>query len=122
MAKDLTVIFEDLPGALAKMGETLGVAGINIDGICGVTCEGVGVIHVLVEDATAARKAFKEAGFETGVEREVLVIDIVDRPGELGGIARRLASAGVNLDLLYLTASLDLVIGVDDLKEAQAAL
>lgn len=122
MAKDLTVIFEDLPGALAKMGETLGVAGINIDGICGVTCEGVGVIHVLVEDATAARKAFKEAGFETGVEREVLVIDIVDRPGELGGITRRLASAGVNLDLLYLTASLDLVIGVDDLKEAQAAL
>lgn len=122
MAKDLTVIFEDHPGALAKMGETLGVAGINIDGICGVTCEGVGVIHVLVEDATAARKAFKEAGFETGVEREVLVIDIVDRPGELGGITRRLASAGVNLDLLYLTASLDLVIGVDDLKEAQAAL
>lgn len=122
MAKDLTVILEDLPGALAKMGETLGVAGINIDGICGVTCEGVGVIHVLVEDATAARKALKEAGFETGVEREVLVIDIVDRPGELGGIARRLASAGVNLDLLYLTASLDLVIGVDDLKEAQAAL
>lgn len=122
MAKDLTVILEDLPGALAKMGETLGVAGINIDGICGVTCEGVGVIHVLVEDATAARKAFKEAGFETGVEREVLVIDIVDRPGELGGITRRLASAGVNLDLLYLTASLDLVIGVDDLKEAQAAL
>ncbi len=122
MAKDLTVILDDHPGALAKMGETLGEAGINIEGICGVTCEGAGVIHILVEDATAARKALKEAGLETGVEREVLVLDIVDRPGELGGIARRLASAGVNLDLLYLTANLDLVIGVDDLKEAQVAL
>ena len=122
MAKDLTVILEDHPGTLAKMGDTLGGAGINIDGICAVKFEGVGVIHILVEDPAAARKALQEAGLETGVEREVLVLDIVDRPGELGGIAKRLASAGVNLDLLYLTASLDLVLGVDDLKEAQAAL
>ena len=47
---------------------------------------------------------------------------IVDRPGELGDIARKLANAGVNLDLLYLTANMDLVIGVDDLEKAKSAL
>jgi hypothetical protein len=119
---DLTVHLEDKPGMLAKMGEALGKAGVNIDGICGVTCEGVGIIHILVEDALAAREAMEAAHLEIEDESEVLVVDIVDRPGELGGIARRLATAGINLNLLYLTASMDLVIGVDDLEGARAAL
>ncbi|MEE9513119.1 MAG: hypothetical protein V3V46_03490 [Anaerolineales bacterium] len=122
MAKNLTIHLEDRPGALAEMGEALGKSVVNIDGICGVSCEGVGVLHILVEDAAAAHSAIERAGFKVQDERDVLVVNIVDRPGELGDIARKLANAGVNLDLLYLTASMDLVIGVDDLEKAQSAL
>ncbi len=122
MAKNLTIHLDDHPGALAEMGEALGKSVVNIDGICGVSCEGVGVLHILVEDAAAARSAVEHAGFEVQAERDVLVVNIVDRPGELGNIARKLANAGINLDLLYLTANLDLVIGVDDLEKAQSAL
>ena len=122
MAKNLTIHLEDRPGALAEMGEALGKSVVNIDGICGVSCEGVGVLHILVEDAAAAHSAIERAGFEVQDERDVLVVNIVDRPGELGDIARKLANAGVNLDLLYLTANMDLVIGVDDLEKAKSAL
>ena len=122
MAKNLTIHLEDRPGALAEMGEALGKSVVNIDGICGVSCEGVGVLHILVEDAAAARSAIERAGFEVQDERDVLVVNIVDRPGELGDIARKLANVGVNLDLLYLTANMDLVIGVDDLEKAKSAL
>ena len=122
MAKNITIPLDDHPGALAEMGEALGKSVVNIDGICGVSCEGVGVLHILVEDAGAARSAVEHAGFEVQAERDVLVVSIIDRPGELGNIARKLADAGINLDLLYLTANLDLVIGVDDLEKAQAAL
>ncbi len=122
MAKNLTIHLEDRPGALAEMGEALGKSVVNIDGICGVSCEGVGILHILVEDAAAAHSAIERAGFKVQAERDVLVVNIVDRPGELGDIARRLADAGINLDLLYLTANMDLVIGVDDLEKAQAAL
>ena len=41
MTNDLTIILEDRPGSVAKLGETLGKAGVNIDGSCGITCEGV---------------------------------------------------------------------------------
>jgi len=82
----------------------------------------VGVLHILVEDAAAARSAVEQAGFNVQAERDVLVVNIVDRPGELGNIARKLANAGINLDLLYLTANMDLVIGVDDLEKARATL
>lgn len=122
MATDLTVILENRPGTIAELGETLGKAGINIDGSCGFPCEGRGVIHVLVEDAAAARRALEEAGFEVSGERSVLVVDAEDRPGELGKITRRIANAGVNTDLLYLTASGQIVLGVDNLEKARAVL
>jgi hypothetical protein len=57
MAKNITIHLDDHPGALAEMGEALGKSVVNIDGICGVSCEGVGVLHILVEDAAAALTA-----------------------------------------------------------------
>jgi hypothetical protein len=122
MPKNLTVSLEDKPGSLAKLGEALGTEGINIEGICGVTVGGRGEIHLLVEDADGARSAIEGAGFVVSGERDVIVVDIEDRPGELGGIARRLAENSINLELLYLSASMELILGVDDYEKARFLL
>ncbi len=122
MAKDLTVILADRPGTLADLGETLGKAGINIDGMCGFPCEGRGVIHVLVEDGASARRVLEEGGMEVSGEREVLVLEGEDRPGTFGEITRKIANAGVNVDLCYLATRTRIVIGADDLEKARAAL
>ncbi len=122
MAKDLTVILEDRPGTLADMGEALGKAGINIDGLCGFPCEGKGVIHLLVENGAGARRALEEGGLEVSGERDVLILDIEDRPGAFGDMARKIANAGVNVDLAYLATKTRLVIGADDLGMVQSAL
>jgi hypothetical protein len=122
MAKNLMLILEDRPGALAKVGEAFGKAAINIEGLCGVTCEGKGVIHVLVEDVEKARRALAANNIEIAEEQDVLVLDVEDRPGVLGNISRRLAKAGVNLHLAYLATSTRFVIGADDLEKARDAL
>jgi len=122
MTKDLTVFLENRPGTLADMGEALGKAGINIKGACGFAVEGKGVGHILVEDAAAARRALEEVGIEVGDEREVLVLEIEDRPGALGEVGRRIANAGVNIELVYLATNTRLVIGADDLDKARAAV
>jgi hypothetical protein len=122
MAKDLTVSLEDRPGTLADMGEALGRAGINIDGMCGFVCEGKGVLHILVEDAAGARRALEEAGFEVGVERDVLLVEAEDRPGALGEVARKIANSGTNIDLNYKATQTKLVFGVDDLEKARSAV
>jgi hypothetical protein len=121
MTKDLTVILEDRPGTLADVGEALGKAGINIEGLCGFPCEGKGIGHILVEDAAAARRALEEIGLEIRGERQVLVLEVEDRPGALGEVSRRIADAGVNIDLIYLATNNRLVLGVDDLDKARAA-
>lgn len=122
MAKDLTVILEDRPGSMAKMGEALGRAGVNIDGVCGMTVGGKGEIHILVEDTAKARRALEAEHIQLSGEREVLVLDVEDRPGVLGSITRKIADAGVNIQLAYMATSTRLVFGVDDLKKARAAV
>ena len=122
MATDLTVILNNVPGTFASLGEALGGAGINIDGICGFPAEGEGVVHLLVEDTAGARSAIEGAGHEVRGEREVLVVDVQDKPGEVGRVCRALADAGVNLDLIYPTNRGQLVLGADDIEKARGAL
>jgi hypothetical protein len=122
MASDLTITLENRPGRLADLGEALAAAGLNLDGLCGLATDGRGTIHILVEDATAARAALEGAGIAVDSDREVLVLSVEDRPGVLGSIARRIADAGVNIDLAYLAAGTKLVLGADDLAKAAAAV
>jgi hypothetical protein len=122
MSTDLTVVLEDRPGTLAGAAEALGKAGVNIEGSCGFPCQGEGIWHVLVEDASGARVALEDAGYEVRAERDVIVTDIQDRPGTLGDLTRRIADAGVNVDLQYLATNTRVVIGADDVQKAREAL
>ena len=123
MATNITIKLENIPGELARLGETLADAAINIEGLCAVTSEGAGTVHLLVEDARAARTALSTAGIALDAEREVLVFETIeDHPGALGEITRRIADAGVNLDLAYLATNTRIVLGTDDLEKARATL
>ncbi|HEU5300507.1 MAG TPA: ACT domain-containing protein [bacterium] len=122
MAKDLTVVLEDRPGTLAALGEALGKAGVNIEGICGFPVSGKGTIHILVEDGAAARKALQQAKMPVSGEQDVLVTMLEDKPGALGTTLRKIAAAGVNVTLVYLATRTRVVIGAADLAKARAAL
>jgi hypothetical protein len=121
----LTVVLQDRPGELARLGEATGTGGVNIQGMCAFTGEGRGVIHLLLEDeeASRARSALEDAGMGLADEREVLVIDIEDRPGTLGELARTLGEANVNIEFAYTTfGGVKLVVATDDMDSARAAL
>ena len=122
MPWDVTVELVNRPGTIADMGEAAAGAGINISGVCGFPCEGVGVLHVLVDNPEGAASAFESAGLTVRGQREVLVVDVEDEVGELGSVARRFADAGVNVDLVYLATATRLVLGVDDLDAGRAVV
>ena len=121
MPTDLAIVMENGPGTLAEIGEALGRAGINVEGICGFVAQGQGVGHLLVADPTAARQAL-DGLCEVGEEREVLILEVDDRPGALGSIARKLSDAGVNVEVAYLGTGTRLVLAVSDIEKARAAL
>ena len=121
MPADITVLMENRPGTLADIAEAFGQAGVNIDGFCGFVTAGRGVGHLLVQDPAAARRALSGV-CEVGEEREVLVVDLEDRPGALGSVVRKLADAGVNVEVAYLTSKLQVVLAVSDIDRARTAL
>jgi hypothetical protein len=123
VSTDLTVVLKDKPGQLATLGGATGEAGVNIEGMCAFTGEGRGIIHLLIADEAAQRAvaALTEAGMGVADRREVLVVDVADEPGSLGELARQLASANVNIELLYTTFG-GVVIATDDMASARAAL
>jgi hypothetical protein len=122
MAKDLTITGwgEDRPGINADIGEALGRAGVNISGTFG--SGKFGEIHVLVEDADRARQAVAETGFTVSEERDVVLVQLEDRPGAWGDVARRIADAGVNIDLHYIATGTRIVVVPDDVGRAREAV
>ena len=59
-----------------------------------------------------------EAGGIAFRQREVLIVEVLDQPGMLGDVALVMADAGINIDSIYVTATGQVVFGVDDLNGA----
>ncbi|MGH9870304.1 MAG: amino acid-binding ACT domain-containing protein [Candidatus Polarisedimenticolia bacterium] len=113
--RDLAIDLENRPGALAEMGEALGAAGVSVEGGGAWVVGGRGIAHFLVEDASAARRALEAAGIRVLEDREVLVQRLKqDVPGQLGHLTRRMAEAGVNIEVLYSDHDHQLILVVDD--------
>ncbi|HZM86699.1 MAG TPA: amino acid-binding ACT domain-containing protein [Blastocatellia bacterium] len=118
--KDLTISLENRPGALAEMGDALGRAEVSIAGGGAFVVEGRGVAHFLFEDGDAARRALEAAGIQVLEEREVLVQRLNQtEPGQLGKITRRMAEAGVNIEVLYSDHDHQLILVVDDIEKGR---
>ena len=126
MATDLTVVLDDRAGQLAHMGEALGDAGVNIEGFCATTDDGIGIVHVLVENAMVAQNALILADIKIEGEADAVVIDLTseeaDRPGALGRVAGKVATAGINVSVAYLAPRDRAVLVTSDNEKAREAL
>jgi hypothetical protein len=122
MAVDLVIDIENTPGALAQVAAAISDAGVNI---AAATCIGTGnraELHILVPHAGAARHSLAITHLAVSREREVVVIDVEDRPGVLADLTLRVARAGVDLDLVYVATRNRVVFGAPDLDGLKAAL
>lgn len=127
MAKDLMVTLEDKPGEGARLGEALGSAGVNIEGMTAMAYQGRGIVHLLVEDPAAARTAIEGSGITVEAETDVIVSPPmsdtdVDAPGRFGEMARALAGAGINITLGYIASRNRVVLATSDNPRAMEIL
>jgi hypothetical protein len=79
-------------------------------------------LHVLVPHAEAAKHALALSQLAVSREREVVVVEVEDRPGVLADLTRKVARAGIDLDLVYVATRNRLVFGAADLAGLKAAL
>jgi hypothetical protein len=122
MAVDLVIDVENSPGALAGVAAAISDAGVNV---AAATCVGPGEraqLHILVPHAEAARHALAISHLAVSREREVVVVEVEDRPGVLADLTRKIARAGVNLDLVYVATRNRIVFGAPDLESLKRAI
>jgi hypothetical protein len=123
MAYDLVIDIENTPGALAQVAAAISDAGVNI---AAATCIGTGEraeLHILVPHPEAAKHSLAISHqVVVSREREVVVVDVEDRPGVLADLTRRIARAGIDLDLVYVATRNRVVFGAADLPALRAAL
>ena len=118
--KDITIHLQDRPGALAEMGETLGAAGVSLEGGGVFTDNGKGIAHFLVEDAGEARQALEAKGITVTGVNEVLIQKLKqDMPGQLGKICRLMAKNNINILVQYSDHNNQLILVVDDYEKGK---
>jgi len=119
--KDVAIELDDRPGSLARMGEALGRAGVSIEGGGAWVVDGRGVAHFLFADGARARTALEAAGLTVLAVRDVVIQRLKQAvPGQLGMLTRRMAEAGVNIEVLYSDHDHQLVLVVDDVARARS--
>jgi len=119
---DLLIEVPNEPGALARVAAAISDAGVNI---AAATCTGAADhadLHILVPHAEAVRHALAITGQAITAQREVVVVEVDDMPGVLADLARKVANAGVNLDLVYVATRNRVVFGSPDLARLKEIL
>lgn len=123
--KEFDVYVQNRPGELARVCELLGSNGVNIKAIASERNKDRPMIKIVTDDEATARTVLTRAMISFDL-RDLLVVKMQDRPGELGKISRKLARAMVNVDSIYILgkngATTDIAFTLDNLEKATNAL
>lgn len=123
--KQFSVFVEDKSGELARVAEALAQSAVNIRGIATDRLGPRPAIKIVTDDENSTRKALDRAGLEFE-ESEIIVVDLIDRPGEIAKVARKAARAGLNIDSVFLIGKKDtpaaIALGIKDARKAKKAL
>jgi hypothetical protein len=118
--KDIEIILDNKPRALALMGETLGNNKISLEG-GGVFHNGtMAIAHFLVEEAARAKEVLARVDIEVVGINEVIIQKLrQDVAGQLGMFCRKMAEANVNILVQYSDHANQLIVVVDDYEKGK---
>jgi len=101
--KQYSVFMPNRPGALARLAQLFGTAGVNIIGIASEVRDDSGLVRIALDGEADQSAILSRAGFAS-VESKLLSIEVGDQPGQLADITRVLAEGGINITTVYGTA------------------
>jgi hypothetical protein len=123
--KEFKIFVEHKPGELAKVTEALANRAVNIKAIASEANGNKASLRVVTNDINTTIAALKEAGSQYE-ERDIMTLTLLDRPGELSKVAKKLGKAKINIESIYILGQkdgkTDVALVVDNMKKAQERL
>jgi hypothetical protein len=122
----ISIVLDNIPGALSRMSEILGREGVNIRAISVADTSDISTVRFVVDDPTKALNILKTHGFRTR-ETDVLAVETPDHPGGMNAVLRPLRDSGINVHYLYphlgrRSGQAIVILGVDKTEEAEKVL
>ena len=119
--KEFKVYSDNKRGELARVAEALAQSSVNIEAIASENSHPEAFLRIVTNDVNTTKRALSRAGFEFE-EKNIIVLDLIDRPGELAKLAKRMTRAGVNIESIYLLEKARVALAVDDLEKAMKVI
>ncbi len=122
----ISIILDNVPGALSNVSEILGREGVNIRAISVADTSDLSTVRFVVDDPVKALNILNGRGFRTK-ETDVLAVETPDHPGGMNAVLRPLKEAGINVHYLYphlgrISGQAIVILGVDRTEDAQKVL
>ena len=103
LAKEIVVTEKNKVGILANISKILADAGINIQGVAGYAADNEAKIMLVTEDNLRAVDAIKNGGYKAVKESEVVIAELINKPGALKSFTTKLAAGGIDIRYIYGT-------------------
>ena len=116
--QELIISTQNRIGLLADVSAVIAQTGVNIRAIAAYTMENQAVFEIVSSDNAKTEQALKDAGY-TIETKEVILIELPDKAGQLSALAAKIKDAGIDLKYIYGTTDAPqenaiLVIGSDN--------
>ncbi len=107
LMKQISITINNEIGSLDRMAGYLADRGINIEAIAGYEIEGENKAKIMfiVDDAVRAVDALRGKGIKPVEEKEVIMIELDNKPGALKTVTNLLAHKDVNIRYIYSTSN-----------------
>ena len=119
--KEFKVYSDNKRGELARVAEALAQSSVNIEAISSENSHPEAFLRIVTNDVNTTKRALARAGYKYD-EKNIIVLDLIDRPGELAKLAKRMTRAGVNIESIYLLEKARVALAVDDSKKAMKVI
>ncbi len=103
-SEELFVTAKNEVGKLEEISESLRDQGINIRAVSAYVVEDTAYFRVIASDNAKATEILKNIGC-TVETKEVVIVEMPDKVGELCGLSLKLKNAGVDLKYIYGSTS-----------------
>jgi hypothetical protein len=122
----ISIVLDNVPGAMSRVSELLGREGVNIRAISVADTSDISTVRFVVDDPVKALNILKANSYSTR-ETDVLAVETPDHPGGLNAVLRPLNEAGINVHYLYphlgrIGGQAIVILGIDKLEKAQKVL
>jgi len=124
--EEFIIFVRNKPHQLTRVCEMLSKHDVNIESVASEVKGENAIIKIVTNDPTKGKKALRDAGipFET---KEILVVDLPNRPGELSRFTKKIGLANLNIESIYMIGnerlgSRKLAIRFNDMKKAKEIL